>query len=114
MRTIYFDHQFQKVDAQIIDVFTPGVFRAQGVFETMLGLDDVVLDIPLHLKRLKLGLKVLGLESPVISPEVVKEVLRSNQLSCGRVRVMVWKAKDKTHVMIVALPYKIENKKISK
>ena len=59
MRTIYLDGQYFKVNAQIIEAFTPGVFKAKGVFETMLGLDGVVLDTALHLKRLRAGLKDL-------------------------------------------------------
>ena len=45
MRTIYLDGQYLKVNDQIIEAFTPGVFKAKGVFETMLGLDGVVLDM---------------------------------------------------------------------
>ena len=44
MRTIYLDGQYFKVDNQIIEAFTPGAFKAKGVFETMLGLDGRVLD----------------------------------------------------------------------
>jgi len=112
MRTIYLDGQYLKVDAQIVDAFTPGAFKAKGVFETMLGLDGVVLDAALHLKRLQVGLKILGIKSPAINPLVLKEVLHRNQLSSGRVRLMVWKAGKEVHTMAAALPYKISNKKV--
>ena len=111
MKTIFFDGQYLKVNAQIIEAFTPGVFKAKGVFETMLGLDGVVLDTALHLKRLRAGLKILGIKAPSINPSVLKEVLLRNHLSCARVRLMVWQAGKQTHVMMAALPYKISNKK---
>jgi branched-chain amino acid aminotransferase len=112
MKTIFLDGQYFKVDDQIIEAFTPGNFEANGVFETMLGLDGVVLDTALHLKRLRAGLKILGLKAPSINPSVLKEVLLRNHLSCGRVRLMVWQAGQQTHVMIAAVPYKVSDKKI--
>jgi branched-chain amino acid aminotransferase len=112
MKKIFLDGQYFKVDAQIIEAYTPGVFKAKGVFETMLGLDGTVLDTALHLKRLRAGLKILGVRAPSINPSALKEVLLRNHLSCGRVRLMVWQAGQQTHVMIAALPYKVSSKKI--
>lgn len=112
IRTIFLDGQYLKVNAQIIEAFTPGVFKAKGVFETMLGQKGAVLDTDLHLKRLRAGLKILGVKSPPINPLVLKEVLRRNHLSCGRVRLMVWQAGQQTHVMMTALPLKASHKKI--
>ena len=119
MKTIFLDGQYLKVNTQILGVFTPGVFKAKGVFETMLGLDGEVLDTALHLKRLRSGLKILGIKTPSINPSVLKEVLRRNHLSRGRVRLMVWQAPphagqagQQTRVMAAALPYKISTKKI--
>ena len=121
MRTIYLDGQFLKINPQIIEAFTPGVFRAKGVFETMLGQDGIVMDAPLHLKRLREGLKFLGIKLPPFNPSILKEVLLKNQLPSARVRLMVWQASSlagqagrqaQAHVMAVALPYKIPAKKI--
>jgi len=119
MRTIFLDGQYFKVDDQIIEAYTPGVFKAEGVFETMLGLDGVVLDAALHLRRLRTGLKILGIKAPPINPVTLKVVLLRNHLSCARVRLMVWRASpaiggagQQTHVMIAALPYKVPHKKI--
>jgi len=112
LRTIYLDGQYLTVDPQMIEVFTPGVFKAKGVFETMLGLRGVVLDTALHLKRLRAGLKILGIKPPSINPSILKGLLRRNHLSSGRVRLMVWQAGQQTHVMMAAFPYKILDKKI--
>jgi len=106
-RTIFLDGQYLKVNGQMVEAFTPGVFQAQGVFETMLGLEGAVLDIDLHLKRLRSGLKRLGIKTPSIKPAVLNEVLRRNQLATGRVRLMVWHAGKQTHVLALALPYKM-------
>jgi len=114
MKIIFLDGQYFKVDDQIIHAFTPGVFKAKGVFETMLGLDGIVLDTALHLKRLRAGLKNLGLKAPAINAAVLKQILFRNHLSCGRLRLMVWQAGQEMHVMAAALPYKISNKKMYK
>jgi len=111
MPVIYLDGQYLTVDPQMIEVFTPGVFKAKGVFETMLGQRGVVLDTELHLKRLRAGLKILGVKTPSINPSVFKEVLLRNHLSCGRVRLMVWQAGQQTHVMMAALPVKASDNK---
>lgn len=110
-RIIFFDGQFLAVNVQIIEAFTPGVFKAKGVFETMLARDGFVMDTALHLARLRNGLKILGVKVTSINPSILKEVLERNQLSSGRVRLMVWQAGKQIHVMAVALPYKVPNKK---
>ncbi len=112
MKTIFLDGQYLKVNARIIEAFTPGVFKAKGVFETMLGQKGSVLDTNLHLKRLRSGLKILGLKTPSLNPLALKEVLRRNHLPCGRLRLMVWQAGKQTHVMMAALPLKVSHKKI--
>ena len=78
----------------------------------MLGLKGQVLDTALHLKRLRRGLKILGVKAPSINPMVLKEVLRRNHLRGGRVRLMVWQAGQQAHVMAAALPYKVSGKKM--
>jgi branched-subunit amino acid aminotransferase/4-amino-4-deoxychorismate lyase len=111
MKIIFIDGQYLKVNARIIEAFTPGILKAKGAFETILGVDGVVMDAALHLKRLRSGLKILGVKSPVINPSVLQEVLRRNHLSCGRLRLMVWQEDQQVHVMAAALPYKFSNKK---
>jgi branched-subunit amino acid aminotransferase/4-amino-4-deoxychorismate lyase len=119
MRTIYLDGQYLKVNIQIINTFTPGIFNAKGVFETLLGLDGFVMDTTLHLNRLRAGLKILEIDPPSINPLILKEVLQRNQLSSARVRIMVWRAPpvagqagQQVHVMAAALPYRISNKRM--
>ena len=65
----------------------------------------------MHLKRLRAGLKILGIKTPSIDPSVLKEVWHRNHLSCGRVRLMVWQEGNQTHVMVVALPLKVSSNK---
>ena len=111
MKIIYLDGQYLKVDARIIEAFTPGSFKAKGVFETMLGLDGMVMDLDLHIKRLRGGLKVFKIETPLIDRSIFQELLGRNKLSCARVRLMVWQAGREVHVMSTAVPYKISSKK---
>lgn len=111
MKTIFLDGKYFRTEEQIIDAYTPGVFKANGVFETMLGLDGKVLDAALHLRRLRKGLKILRIRAPSIRISALNEVLQCNHLSCARVRLMVWQAGQRTHVMIAALPYKMPHKK---
>jgi len=112
MNTIYLDGQYLKVNSKIIDAMTPGIFKAQGVFETMLGLDGFVLDANLHLQRLRRGLRVLGIRSPPIDPSVLTAVLKYNQIPLSRVRLMVWKSGKQIHQMALAVPHKILSKTI--
>jgi branched-subunit amino acid aminotransferase/4-amino-4-deoxychorismate lyase len=112
MKTIFLDGKYFKVSPQIIEAFTPGIFKAKGVFETMQGQKGEALDTALHLKRLRAGLKILGIKTPSINPSVLKEVLRRNHQARGRVRLIVWRAGKQTHVLAAALPYKIPTKKI--
>ncbi len=108
---IFLDGKYIKVNDKILEVFTPGVFRGRGVFETMLGLDGEILDVALHLARLRRGLKALKMKLPSIHPSVLKEVLHRNHLPCARVRLMVWLEGQQTHVMIAALSYKNSDQK---
>jgi len=110
MRTIYLDGQYIKVSAQIIDAFAPGVFKAKGVFETMLGLDGVVSDVDLHISRLRQGLKILSIKPPPIDRSIFRVLVSRNKLRSARVRLMVWKAGQEIHLMAAALPYKIPHK----
>ena len=111
MRTIYLDGRYFNVRAQIIDALTPGHFKVKGVFETMLGIDGAVLDMALHIKRLRQGLKDLKIKPPLINPLVFKKLLVANKLFCARVRIMVWQDGRQAHVVAVAMPYKIPVKK---
>ncbi|MDE2027935.1 MAG: aminotransferase class IV [Candidatus Omnitrophica bacterium] len=110
MKIIYLDGKYHNVNDQVLEAMTPGFFKARGVFETMLGLDGVVLDAEAHLKRLKAGLKTLKLRAPAVDVHVLNQVLRRNRVSPARVRLMVWQAGCHVHVMAAALPYKISDK----
>jgi branched-subunit amino acid aminotransferase/4-amino-4-deoxychorismate lyase len=112
MSIIYIDGQYCKADTKAMEAFTPGVIKAKGVFETMLGLDGMALDIALHMKRLRQGLKVLKIAPPRIDRLIFNKVLTYNKLSSARLRLIVWQAGKKAHVMVGAVPYKEPDKKI--
>ena len=62
MKTIFLDGQYFEVSETIIEAFTPGRFKAKGVFETMLGIDGLVMDSAVHFKRLIKGLRFFGIK----------------------------------------------------
>jgi len=107
MKIIYLDGKYLKISEPIAKTFTPGTFKAKGVFETMLGVDGVVMDAALHLDRMRKGLKALGIRPPAIDPSVLRQVLRRNHFSLSRVRMMVWQEARDVHVMIGAWPYHV-------
>jgi len=111
MNTIFLDGQYFKVNLPIINSFAPGHFKAKGVFETMLGIDGVVLDASLHLKRLCLGLKAIGIKPPTINPLMLTEVYHRNLYRMARVRLLVWLDSQQVHVMVTVLPYKFPAQK---
>lgn len=109
-RTIYLDGLYRRVEDSFIASRAPGHFKPKGVFETMLGIGGFVLDGPVHLRRLRTGLKVLGLRSPMVSPNILPEVLKRNRLKTARLRLSVWQDSGRMHVMVAALPYKVSGK----
>jgi branched-subunit amino acid aminotransferase/4-amino-4-deoxychorismate lyase len=112
MKTIYLDGEYKEVNDQLIEAFTPGALKAKGVFETMLGVDGLVMDAELHLERLREGLKALKIKAPTISPAILKIVLQRNQFTTARVRLMVWEAGKEVHAMVAAIPYTMSDKKV--
>jgi branched-subunit amino acid aminotransferase/4-amino-4-deoxychorismate lyase len=111
MKTIYLDGQYLKVDDQIIQAFAPGSFKAKGAFETLLAIDGIAFDVSPHLNRLKQGLKVLKIKSPLVNQSIIKELLRHHPWPCARVRIMVWQAGRDVHVMGAVLAYQLTKNK---
>jgi len=110
-KTIFIDGKYVKVGENTLKAFTPGVFKAKGVFETMLGLDGVAIDGEEHLRRLKQGLQALKIKAPKIDPLILGQLLKINRLSCARLRIMVWQEGKQVHVAAMALAYKIPDQK---
>lgn len=102
---VYMDGHYLKVRSKLLEVFTPGRFQGDGVFETMLSVGDKVFDLREHLKRLQNSFK-----GAKVSVKNVQNVVESNHLSLGRVRVLAWRDQKKVHTAIMVLPYRLTKK----
>ncbi len=100
LSTIYINGEFVKVPTATLEVFTPGVFAAQGVFETMLAIGEEVFDGRSHLMRLSRAFK-----GAKISLSIIQKVVKLNGFAVSRVRVLAWKHKEHKHVIVMALKY---------
>ena len=76
LMTLYIDGQYIKVSPTIADTLTPGVFKAKGVFETMLAINGRVENIKVHLQRLHKGLKILNMPAVNVPEPVIRRVAR--------------------------------------
>ncbi len=108
-RIIYIDGKYIEADIKTIEAFTPGVFQARGVFETMLAIGGKVFDVETHLKRLRSTFKSAGCSSGV-----VHRVVKANGFNVTRVRVVAWQEGGQKHIAVMALKYTLSKKKIFK
>lgn len=108
--TVFFlDHKFIPADDRLIERLTPGILKGRGVFETMrVYPTGKIFGLQEHLSRLKRGLKVFQMESP-LSEKQIKEALKRlrelNHFTNARVRIMVWQDKRRVRSSIMAFPY---------
>lgn len=85
----------------------PGVVHADGVFETMRVSGGRILFLPMHLARLRRGLKALRISSPVdlrALPDLVRQIVQANRFKEARVRVMIYQKKGRARWLISAVP----------
>ncbi len=66
----------EKKDARI-SVFDNSLLYAEGLFETFLAIDDRILFVEDHLKRLYNGAKIIGLEIPVSTDKLIKWMIKT-------------------------------------
>jgi branched-chain amino acid aminotransferase len=107
--TIYIDGKYLTVDPKILEVFTPGVFQAQGVFETLLAVGTKVFDVKEHLRRLNNSFK-----GAKVSSSILQKIVKENGFDRSRVRVLVWKERQQVHTAVMVLRYQIPTQKIFK
>jgi len=103
---IYINHQYMTVDQKRLHEMIPGVFRAKGVFETMLARDGKVVALDDHLKRLQRGLKYYQMSLHLSKDKLastIKHLIHSNKIRSARVRLTVWKEKQRSCSSIVCL-----------
>ncbi|MDP8264245.1 MAG: aminotransferase class IV [Candidatus Aceula lacicola] len=88
---------------------SPGILSGVGVFETMRSYEGEVFAIDEHLKRLYSGLRILKIKAPCTKKEMMqylKASLEVNKLKNARIRLMVWKGKEKIRISIAVFSYR--------
>ncbi|HLD69786.1 MAG TPA: aminotransferase class IV [Candidatus Omnitrophota bacterium] len=105
----FIDNKFVPADEQLIRRLTPGILKARGVFETLrVYPTGKIFGLQEHLSRLKRGLKILKIESPLSEKqmkEALQRLLELNHLTSARVRIMLWQGQRRVHAAIMAVPY---------
>ncbi|MDO8580590.1 MAG: aminotransferase class IV [Candidatus Omnitrophota bacterium] len=103
---LLFDGKLTPASAKFKRLLTPGLMKGRGVFETILVRGKKPLFWKEHVQRLRGGLKCLGLQAIAdrsLTHELVA-ILNRNHLTNARVRLVVWKQKERMHVGWVAEP----------
>ncbi len=104
---VWFDGELVKAEDSFLHSLTPGVLKAQGVFETMRAREGRAVGFEDHLRRMSRGLKVLGIRRPAswaMIPQKVSCVVKANRFKDARVRLMVWQKGGRFHEAFIAEP----------
>lgn len=91
------------------ETLTPGILTGQGTFETMRSYDGRIFALDEHLSRLLWGLKYLHIQAPFLRKGIKEKLylsLESNSLKDARIRLTIWRQKNKTRMSIVIMPYR--------
>jgi branched-subunit amino acid aminotransferase/4-amino-4-deoxychorismate lyase len=107
------DGQLIPASAKLKRLLTPGLMKGRGVFETILVRGKKPLFWKEHVRRLRQGLKCLGLKA-IANRSFTHElsaILHQNHLTNARVRLVVWKQKKRMHVGWVAEPLEGRSRK---
>ncbi len=105
---LYIDGQYIKINPKVAEAFTPGHFKARGVFETMLAIGNQVFDVEAHCSRMQKGLRQLRIVFEVKNfPAIIRQVVKANGFDVARVRVVVWREGRQAHVAVMALRYDV-------
>lgn len=108
---MYLDGKYIDVSSSIIQSFTPGVFQAKGVFETLRADDHTVHFINEHQTRMNKGLRHLKIKNPLALKQwqTITHFLLNNKGDGHlyfRIRWMVWQEGKVVHHAVIVLPYK--------
>ena len=89
------------------DRLSPGIIRAEGVFETMRVQNGKVIFLKEHFNRLGRGLKVFKIRMPYSRKRMKEDIVRllkSNRLKTASVRLMIFREKNKVRISIICRP----------
>ncbi|MFA0964753.1 aminotransferase class IV [Roseivirga sp. BDSF3-8] len=116
---ILFDGSVYEEENRLVGIDDRGLQYGDGLFETMYWNGEAVRNLDLHLKRLKKGTEILGLEvNEVLEPgaqeKKITSLIEENKLS-GKLRIkwMIWRRPgglylpqtESFHELIKVMPY---------
>src|SRR3989338_2004552 len=104
---IWLDGELVRAGDSLLHSLTPGVLKAQGVFETMRAEEGGIFLWERHWERMARGLKVLHLGWPVSREKIyqnIRRVFRLNDFQDARVRLTVWRESGRLRSSIVCQP----------
>ena len=102
----YFNGSFAQVAAQD---FSHLAWQS-GFFTTFKVVDQVIVDLPLHLARLQASLQSVGLKLPWLDfQQIIRQLLQKNQLSSARLKLMVYRQSGQVNCWLQILPLQIDN-----
>lgn len=114
---IYIDGKFMKADQELVESLAPGVLKVKGVFETMRVYQKVPFAFEKHFLRMIQGLRVLKVVfkiSPDYLSKMINQLLKKSRLSNGRLRIQIWKEKDKVRLAVLVWPLQKYSQKFYK
>ncbi len=105
---LFVDGELLSSDEKTLEAFSPWNLNGQGVFETMRAIYGRVFALDLHLNRLEKGLEQLKIQSSFKKKYIetfLEGVLITSRLKDARLRIVVWKDLNGSHLSILATPY---------
>lgn len=116
MKTIFFDGQFVEEDHAILPVNDRGFLYGDGVFTTIKVENGKVPFLKDHFERIQKHSEQLGIKSPQLKEEEIRELIRKNQaengtwrlkiiVTGGRMTELSLKQRDYGHLVMLLKPY---------
>lgn len=104
---IFIDKSYQKAAQRDLTKLAPGILDGEGAFETILYDHGEIYFLKEHLERLKKGLQLYKLGQPFTQKKIkvtATHLAQTNGFTTARLRVMVWRDKDKKkhHCIVVS------------
>jgi 4-amino-4-deoxychorismate lyase len=106
--TVFFNNKFMPADEAMLPALSKGVMYGFGLFETMRYCNGKVLYLREHIERIKKGGRSLNISMFLRISDIndtIKKLTCINRLKDSRIKLLVWKDKDKAQILISAVKY---------
>ncbi len=103
---IFINGQYKRVSENHLKLMTPGLLKGLGVFETLLCDKGKVFFLPAHYRRFLHGCDRYVLPKPPALLQIkgiLKELLKENKISEGRIRLAAWRTGWQLHFAVVVI-----------